>query len=158
MPPENQNLNQNHSHLAQYVLALVVVLAIVAAGGAYFLHFKNQKNNINTNSVPSFTTSGHVDTISATGFTIRQPIDEKTDKVVEVTITPGTVFRKTNLGAPAEQIQDGEPFSPTTQVVTGSFYDFKKGLTVKITTVEDLNTTNKVTAKEINYFEYDFNY
>ncbi len=149
--------NKNHSHLTQYVSALILLL-VLAAGAIYFLYFKNLPPKVAA-LPPNFNISGQVDQVSPNGFTIKETVDGA-DKVMQINITAQTVFRNSTLGATSEQIKSGKPFKPTTQITPGSFQDLHQGLGVRVTTVEDLNIANTVTvtAKEINYIEYDFKY
>lgn len=137
----------------------IVILSVIVIGVAVLFLYKS------LNKTPSFLyeISGQVVEVKGNSIvvvgTVRSlnPEDmRREERTVVFKITPRTVLKTRVIIITSDQLNSGQTFSPKTEERRGAISDLVIDITVRTISKNDLFTTDKAVATEINYISHDF--
>jgi Na+-transporting NADH:ubiquinone oxidoreductase subunit NqrD len=137
-------------------ITLVILLAVLIISAVFYFIVKNKKpSEISTTMISGVVQTTSTGTVTVTGDVRSNSGLHQESKTIEFVVDSHTIIKNTVVMSTAEQLASKKPFTPKTEVKNGSLSDLKHDFVIsKIQSVEDLFSSNKATAVEIDYITY----
>lgn len=129
-------------------MILIAILAL--AGIVYFYNLRNPSPR----DLAATALDGRITSVEEGRVSALTTI-EGVEKIIELQVTPETIFTKEVIIITPEQAQSGESFAPRKAIMKGERADLREGMFVRVKANANLLKTDKAEALEINYITYD---